>query len=69
MRVLGLIGLLLALLSVAWLAREQLGVSRSVDRSAPEATRNATPARHVQQFGQQLEQLMQAPRELPEDAR
>ena len=69
MRVLGLIGLLLALLSVGWMAREQLGALGLMTTPPAETGQATAPGQQVQQIKRQLDQLMQTPRPLPEDAR
>ena len=78
MRSLGFIGVLLALLVVAWLAtRETASLSRLV---APPAAAGAALApasgsvreqsqRIEQQFKQQIENALQTPRDVPDDAK
>jgi Tfp pilus assembly protein PilE len=76
MRGLGLIGVLLALLLVAWLAMRQ---STSLTHlAAPRRRRAPAPAggnvreqsqRIEQQFKQQLENALQTPRDAPDEAK
>ncbi len=77
MRGLGLIGVLLALLLVAWLAMRQ---STSLTHLEAPPGAGATPApaggnvreqsqRIEQQFKQQLENALQTPRDVPDEAK
>ena len=74
MRAFGLIGLLLALLIVGWLAKDQLQhwrlPSSGVESNASEDKALAGargPAGQLQQFRKQLDQALQTPRPLPDD--
>lgn len=68
MRGLGLIGLLLALVVVGWLATRQ--TAAVLPASGLPAGQAVEQGRQVQQqIQQQLEQLMQTPRDLPDDAK
>ena len=73
MRGLGLIGVLLALLLVAWLAMRQ---STSLTHLAAPPAAGAAPApaggnvrEQSQQFKQQLENALQTPRDVPDEAK
>lgn len=77
MRAFGLLGLLAALLIVGWLTKGQLEGFRlpHAGTSAPKASEGQTPsgttgpAGQLQQFRQQLDQAMQTPRALPDEAK
>ena len=70
MRVLGLIGLVLALVIVGVLVKKQMGsmaggAPASVDGRAPASQ----PRQVQQQFQQSLDAAMQQPRPIPDDAK
>ena len=78
MRGLGLIGVLLALLVVAWLATRETASLHQL--AAPPAAAGVAPApaggnvreqsqRIEQQFKQQLENALQTPRDVPDEAK
>jgi hypothetical protein len=77
MRAFGLIGLLAALLIVGWLAKGQvegfrlpragIAASEAPHGQAPSGT--SGPAGQLQRFRQQLDQALQTPRALPDEAK
>ncbi len=77
MRAFGLIGLLAVLLIVGWLAKGQVEGFRLPRAGATAAEAPAGqapsgtpgPAGQLQQFRQQLDQAMQTPRALPDEAK
>ena len=74
LRIFGLIGLVLALVIVGMIASKELRklpASAQVPTSAASAptTVRAQSQQIQQQFKQQLDSAMQAPRQLPDDAR
>ena len=71
MRTFGLIALLVILLITGWLSTRQVAMVPAGAASAPQAGANVREQSQQiqQQFKQQLDSAMQAPRQLPDDAR